>query len=207
MFFPFKIYFCGGNKEIKNLLCIKSFDFKIKQSGREVNMFEKNIRRWNKKLLALSGELFFCFFLFFADFNHADSVGDDGEDAEPDGNVVVVINVINNPHHKGDDYYPFEPHNVFGVNIPGEHHGGNNRKPGYGVFGYCGNGKDDLKNYNADFKPNGAFPFCNDKVSDNADKGCDGTAVSPKKKMGKGVEPELKGLHDDIALFVFDKTD
>ena len=145
--------------------------------------------------------------MFFADFYHADSVGDDGEDAEPDGNVVVVINVINNPHHKGDDYYPFEPHNVFGVNIPGEHHGGNNRKPGYGVRGYGGDRKNHLKDYNTDFKPNGAFPFCDDKVSHNADKGCDGTAVSSKKKMGKGVEPELKGLHDDIALFVFDKTD
>ena len=121
-----------------------------------------------KKLLALSGELFFCFFLFFADFYHADSVGDDGEDAEPDGNVVIVINVINYPHCKGDDDYPFEPHNVFGINVPGEHNGCNNRKPGYGVFGYGRNRKDYLEDYYADFKPDCAFPFCDYKVSHNA---------------------------------------
>ena len=145
--------------------------------------------------------------MFFADFNHADSVGDDGENAEPDGNVVVMINVVNYPHCKGYDDDPFEPHNVFGVNIPGEHYGGNNRKPGNGVFGYGGNGKNDLKDYNGNFKPDGAFPFCNYKVSYNAYKCGNGTAVSAKEKMGKCVKPELKGLHHNIALFVFNKTD
>ena len=102
---------------------------------------------------------------------HADSVGDDGENAEPDGNVVVMINVINYPHCKGDDNYPFEPHNVFCVNKPGEHYRGNNRKPGYGVWGYGGNRKDYLKDYNGDFEPDGTLPFCDYKVSDNAYKG------------------------------------
>ena len=69
------------------------------------------------------------------DFHHADSVCDKSKNAEPDGNVVVVINIINRPHDKGDYYYPFEPHGVFCVNIPGEHTGGNYRDPGNGVRG------------------------------------------------------------------------
>ena len=141
------------------------------------------------------------------DFYHADSVCNDSEDAEPDGNVVVVAKVINYPHGKGDDDHPFEPHNVLGIHIPGEHYGGNDREPGYGVLGYCGNGKNDLKDYNADFEPKGTFPFCDDKVSHNAYESGDGTAVSAKKEMGKSVEPELKGLHNDVSVFVFDKTD
>ena len=170
-------------------------------------MFEKNIRRRNKKLPVLSGEFFFFCFAFFMDFYHADSVGDDGEDAEPDGNVVVVINVIDDPHGKGDDNDPFEPHGVLGVNKPGEHYGGNNREPGYGVLSNGWNRKNNLEDYNSDFEPDGAFPFCDDKVSRNAYKGGNGTAVSAKKEMGEGVKPELKGLHDDVAVFVFDKTD
>ena len=69
------------------------------------------------------------------DFHHADSVCDKSKNAEPDGNVVVVINIINRPHDKGDYYYPFEPHGVFCVNIPGEHAGGDYRDPGNGVGG------------------------------------------------------------------------
>ena len=94
------------------------------------------------------------------DFYHADSVCDNGENTEPDGNVVVMTKVINDPHGKSDYDHPFEPHNVFGVNIPGEHYGGNYRKPGYGVRSDGGYGKDHLKDYNGNFKPYCAFPFC-----------------------------------------------
>ena len=93
------------------------------------------------------------------DFDHADSVGNAGESAEPDGNVIVVVNVVNRPHNKGDYYYPFEPHNVLGVDIPGEHTCGNYRDPGYGVRGYGGYRKDRLKRNKSNFNSGGAFPF------------------------------------------------
>ena len=160
-----------------------------------------------KKLPALGGELFFCFFSFFMDFYHADSVCDAGESAEPDGNVIVVVNVVNRPHNKGDYDYPFEPHNVLGVDIPGEHACGDYRDPGYGVCGYGGYRENRLKGDKRDFNSGGTFPFGNDNVADNAYQRGDGAAVTSQKKMGKGVEPELKGLHNDVPVFVFDKTD
>ena len=133
-----------------------------------------NIPFGNKKTFRLlSRKVFFFKFTFFLNFYHADCVGDNGEDAEPDGNVVVVAKVINDPHGKGDYDDPFKPHNVFGINVPGEHNGGNNRKPGYGVCGYGRNRKDNLEDYYSDFKPDCTFPFCNYKVSDNAYKGGD----------------------------------
>ena len=92
-------------------------------------------------------------------FNHADSVGDAGECAEPDGNKIVVINIVNRPHNEGDYDDPFEPHNVLCVDIPGEHTCGNYRDPGYGVRGYGGYCKDRLKRYKSDFDFGGTFPF------------------------------------------------
>lgn len=136
-------------------------------------------------------------------FDHADSVGNAGESAEPDGNVIVVVNVINRPHNKGDYYYPFEPHSVLGVNIPGEHARGDYRDPGYGVRGYGGYREDRLKGDKRDFDFGGTFPFGNDNVADNAYQRGNGAAVTAKKKMGKSVEPELKSLHNDVAVFVF----
>ena len=82
---------------------------------------------------------FLCRFSFLMDFYHADAVGNNGESAEPHGNIIVMINIINRPHDKGDDDYPFEPHCVLGINIPGEHTRRNNRNPGYGVQRYGGN--------------------------------------------------------------------
>ena len=71
------------------------------------------------------------------DFNHAYSVGNAGESAEPDGNIVVVVNIVNRPHDKSDYDHPFEPHNVLCIDIPGEHTRGNYRDSCYGVCGYC----------------------------------------------------------------------
>ncbi len=141
------------------------------------------------------------------DFHHADSVGDAGECAEPDGNVVVMINVINRPHDKGDDDYPFEPHGVLGVDVPGEHTCGDYGNPGYGVCGDGGNGEHRLNRNKRDFDSGCAFPFCNDDVSCNAYKARNGSAVSSEKEMGKGVEPELQSLKNDVSVFIFYKTD
>ena len=167
-----------------------------------------DIPKRNKKTPGfLSREFFFCFFAFLMDFYHADSVGNNGEGAEPDGNVVVVINIVNRPHDKGDYYYPFEPHNVFCVDIPGKHTRGNNRYPGYWVKGYGRYCKRRLDRYKRDFDSGGTFPFGDDNVPNNAYKACYGAAVTAQKKMGKGVEPELKGLHNYVAVFVLNKTD
>ena len=70
------------------------------------------------------------------DFNHAYSVGNAGERAEPDGNVVVVVNIVNRPHDKGYYDNPFKPHGVLGINIPGEHTRRNDWDPGDRVCGY-----------------------------------------------------------------------
>ena len=141
------------------------------------------------------------------DFYHADSVCDNGERAEPDGNVVVMIKIIYRPHNKGDYDDPFEPHNVFCVDIPGKHTCGNYRYPGDGVCGYGGNRKSRLDDYESDFDSGGTFPFCNDYVSCNAYQRGYSAAVTSKKEMGKGVEPELKSLGNYIAVFVFNKAD
>ena len=146
-------------------------------------------------------------FALFMDFYHAYAVGDNGKDAEPYGNVVVMINIINSPHNKGYDDYPFKPHGVFCVNIPCKHACGDNRDPGDGVCGDGGNAQRGLYGNNSNFDCRGTFPFCNDKVSRCAYKGGDASAVSAEKKMRKGVEQKLKSLHYNVAVFVFNKTD
>lgn len=137
---------------------------------------------------------------------HADSVGNYGECAEPYGNKVVVVNIIYRPHNKGDDYYPFEPHNVLGINIPGKHTCGYYRYPGYGVKGYGGNSKRGLNGNKGDFYRGGALPSGNNNVSCNAYKACNGTAYAAQKQMGKGVERKLQGLHYNIFVFIFYKA-
>ena len=90
---------------------------------------------------------------------HADSVGNYCENPEPDGNVVLVIKVINAPHDESDYYDPFEPHNVLRIDIPGEHGSGDYRKPGYGIRGYGGDRKSGLQNNKDHFDDRGAVPF------------------------------------------------
>ena len=141
------------------------------------------------------------------DLDHADPVGNNSEYAEPDGNVVVVVKVVNRPHDEGNNDYPFEPHCVLGVDIPGEHAGGDYRYPGDGVRGHSGYWKSRLDKDKRDFYSGGAFPFRNDDVSCGANKRGNSAAVTAEKEMGKGVEPELKSLRNDVAVFVFDKTD
>ena len=111
--------------------------FDLTDFFRFVMIFIRKFYTEKQKNSPLCGEFFFRFFAFFVDFYHAYSVGYNRKNAEPDGNVIMVINIVNRPHDKSDYDHPFEPHNVLCIDIPGEHTRGNYRDSCYGVCGYC----------------------------------------------------------------------
>lgn len=82
--------------------------------------------------------------LFFFYFKHTYACGNYCTDIKPDGNIVLVADIVNRPHNKGNYNNPFKKKNIFCIYAPCKHRVGDNRKPCYRIEGYGTYGKHGL---------------------------------------------------------------